>query len=130
VSAPEVNAALAAIQVELGRDPHLAKCPLARQSGPDGTCANCGRAMWMHPTRHDTCGAFCWVTEDTLTAAQVSQIAATAGIPPILRIACDRARGLALEPLYVREARQTCAVAINTAKREARRALELASKAP
>jgi hypothetical protein len=102
----------AAIFVKLGRDSQHATCGLARESGPDATfaCANCGRAQWMHSTRHDTCGQFCWVTERSLTDRQIGQLA------------CSRAcNDYALAPYYVQQARQTCAAAIDNAKRDARK---------
>lgn len=112
----------ATIHVELGRDPHLATCGLAKEGGPDATlaCAECGRALWMHATRHDTCGLFCWVTRRSLTAKQIGQLGTIADLPDELREAC--ATALQIRPLadyYVQEARQTCATAINRAKREA-----------
>ena len=118
-------AAAAAIYVVLGHDKHLASCGLAKESGPDATlaCAYCGRALWMHATRHDTCGQFCWVTERSLTDKQIGQMAAISSLPDEIRLACSRARNsYALAPYYVREARQTCAAAINNAKHAARKA--------
>jgi hypothetical protein len=113
----------AAIVVKLGRDPHLKDCGLALEGGADATlaCAKCGRALWMHATRHDTCGQFCWVTEQTLTDQQIGLLACAAGLPDAIRIACGKAlNDYALAPGYVREAKQVCAVAINSAKRAAR----------
>jgi hypothetical protein len=117
--------AAAAIYVKLGRDSHLKDCGLAKESGPDATlaCAECGRALWMHATRHDTCGYFCWVTERTLTDKQIGQLGTIANLPDEIRQACARAlNSYALADYYVREARQKCANAINSAKREARKA--------
>ena len=114
----------AAIHVKLGRDPHLADCGLAKESGPDATlaCAECGRALWMHATRHDTCGYFHWVTERTLTDQQIGLLGTIAGLPDEVRQACARAlNDYALAPYYVREAKQRCAAAINDAKWEARK---------
>jgi hypothetical protein len=114
----------AVIVVALDRDPHLADCGLAKESGPDATlaCAECGRALWMHSTRHDTCGQFCWVTERSITDRQIGQLAAASDLPTEIRTACARAlNDYALAPYYVREARQMCAVAINSAKRASRR---------
>lgn len=131
MSAPEVRAgvkawspAAAAIRVKLGRDPQHADCDLAKKGGPDATlaCAKCGRAMWMHATRHDTCGQFCWVTERSLTDQQIGLLGTIAGLPEMIRVACSRAlNDYGLAPGPVREARQTCAVAINTAKHAARK---------
>jgi len=116
--------AAAAILAKLGRDSQHATCGLARESGPDATlgCAECGRALWMHATRHDTCGQFCWVTHRSLTDRQIGQLAAIAGLPEKIRHACaQRSNDYALGPYYVQQARQTCAAAINNAKRAARK---------
>lgn len=113
--------AAAAISVKLGRDHHLASCDLAKEGGPDATlaCAECGRALWMHSTRHDTCGYFHWVIERTLTDKQVGQLGTIAGLPDEIRQACARSlNSYALAPCYVREARLKCAAAINNAKRD------------
>jgi hypothetical protein len=74
--APEIGAAMARFQVDVderiwcalyadggARDAHHERCQLAKASGPHGTlaCKECGRARWMHATRHDTCGQFRWV---------------------------------------------------------------------
>ena len=119
----EWQLAAAAIYVKLGRDPHLATCGLAKESGPDATlaCSNCGRALWMHATRHDTCGQFCWVTERSLTDKQIGELGTIFGVPEEIRRACAQAlNSYSLAPYYVREARQRCATAINNAKRKAR----------
>lgn len=111
----------ATIYVKLGRDPHLADCGLAKESGPDAThaCAECGRALWMHATRHDTCGQFCWVTKRSLTDRQIGQLGTIAGLPDEIRHACYCAlNNYALSPHSLQEARQLCANAINRAKRE------------
>lgn len=116
--------AAAAIGVALDRDDHLADCGLAKESGPDATlaCDYCARALWMHATRHDTCGSFCWVTEHSLTDRQIGQLAAIEELPADVRRACSRAlNDYALAHGYVREARQACAAAINTAKQQARK---------
>jgi hypothetical protein len=115
----------ATIWIALDHDPHLADCDLARDGGPDATitCAECGRAYWMHATRHDTCGQFCWVTGRELTDRQIGQLASTAGLPDEIRQACSRALNMyALAPYYVNQARQICAAAINGAKRQAHEA--------
>jgi len=115
--------AAATIRVVLGHDPHQAGCDLAQESGPDATlaCAACGRALWMHATRHDTCARVCWVTEDTLTEQQIGLLGTAPSLPEMIRLACSRAlNDYGLAPGYVREAKRTCAVAINTAKRAAR----------
>jgi hypothetical protein len=121
---PTWQSATAEIRVWLGRDPHLADCELARAGGPDATlaCAECGRALWMHATRHDTCGKFCWVTEETLTAQQIGLLGTIVDLPETIRRACSRAlNDYGLAPYYVREARQACTAAINNAKHAARR---------
>ena len=127
------QSAAAAIFVKLGRDSQHATCGLAKESGPDATlaCANCGRALWMHATRHDTCGYFCWVTERSLTDKQIGQLGTITNLPDELRQACARAlNSYALADYYVREARQKCANAINSAKREAwKRSLKQAEEA-
>lgn len=117
---PTWQVTAATIHVQLGRDKHLATCDLARKGGPDATiaCAECGRAKWMHGTRHDTCGQFRWVTERTLTGRQIGLLGTIPDLPETIRTACRQAlddQGLA--PYYVQKARQSCAVAINTAKR-------------
>jgi hypothetical protein len=115
--------AAAAIFVQLGRDKHLASCELAKDGGPDATlaCASCGCALWKHATRHDTCGQFCWVTEQSLTDQQISLLRTIGDLPETIRAACHRAlNDYGLAPYYVREAKQTCAVAINSAKRAAK----------
>ena len=126
--------AAAAIYVKLGRDLQHATCGLAKESGPDATlaCANCGRALWMHATRHDTCGQFCWVTERSLTDTQIGQLGTIAELPDALRAACARAlNSFALADYYVREGRQKCANAINSAKREAwKQSLKKAEEVP
>jgi len=118
----------ATIHVVLGRDEHLATCELARESGPDATlaCAECGRALWMHAIRHETCGQFCWVTERSLTDRQVGLLGTITSLPEWIRLACARSLNDAgLAPYYVREARRVCAAAINGAKRAARDAARI-----
>lgn len=117
--------AAATIYVEpVGHDRHLADCELAKESGPDATlaCAKCGRAMWLHGTRADTCAQFCWVTEHSLTDKQIGLLGMIEDLPDELRQACARAlSNYGLAPYYVRQARQHCAAAINNAKRHARK---------
>jgi hypothetical protein len=110
----------AMIVVPLGRDTHLARCGLAKAAGPDGTlaCATCGRALWMHATRHDTCGQFCWLTEWTLTPEHVETLRSIQDLPEAILTACEIAFGTSLGAYYVREARRACATAINEAKRQ------------
>lgn len=119
------QSAAATIRVKLKSDRHLADCDRARSSGPDATlaCCECGRALWMHATRHDTCGCFCWVTEQSLTERQIGLLGTIPDLPEMIRLACSRAlNDYGLSPYYVHEARRACAVAINNAKRAAREA--------
>lgn len=114
----------AKIEVKLQRDPHLADCGLAKSNGPDATlaCEECGRAMWMHKTRHDTCSRFQWVTERSLTISQILTLRLVPGIPVEVRSACGRALNeFGLGAGIVRDARFKIAAAINEAKREARK---------
>jgi len=113
--------AAAAIRVELGRDTQHKDCDLAKAGGPDATlaCAVCGRALWLHATRHDTCTQFSWITEPALTAQQIIQLRAISDLPPDIHTACAYALFDNARAPYVRTVRQTCADAINTAKREA-----------
>lgn len=64
-SEPDWKLTAATIPVQLDHDTHLADSSLARAGSPDATyaCAECGRAKWMHGTRHDTCTQFCWGKE-------------------------------------------------------------------
>ncbi len=120
---PAWQTAAAAIRVVIGHDKHLADCGLAQESGPDATlaCAACGCALWKHGTRHDTCGQFCWVTDRSLTEQQIGLLGTAPGLPEMIRLACSRAlNDYGLAPGYVQEAKRTCAVAINSAKRAAR----------
>jgi hypothetical protein len=111
------------IRLQLKRDQHLADCELAKAE-PDATlaCAECGRAQWMHETRHDTCGQFCWVTMNTITDKQIGQIATIDDLPADVRKACYYAlNNFALGDGVIRDAKRTCASAINTAKRKTRK---------
>lgn len=116
----EAVAAIGAIQIRLPTDDHLSKCQLARESGPDATlaCASCGRARWMHRTRHDTCGSFCYVTGANITTDQIDALRhIEVAMPQAIRVACARALNeFGLGGHAVREARITCAAAINMAK--------------
>lgn len=109
----------ASIHVQLDQDPHLASCQLARSGGADATlaCACCGRALWMHGTRHDTCSQFHWVTEQSLTPEQIRQLRCVTGLPEPIHLACSLAiNDNCFAPSVVYKARQTCAAAINAAK--------------
>lgn len=115
----------AAIYVQLGHDSHLADCGSVKDAGPDATlaCSECGRALWMHATRHDTCGQFCWVTERSLTDRQIGLLGAIENLPEAIRRACSQAlNDYGLAPGLVRDAKRVCAAAINNAKHAARKA--------
>lgn len=126
----EAVAAIVAIPTPLETDGHLADCSLAKRGGPDATlaCAYCGRARWMHRTRHDTCGSFSYVTESGITADQITALRSIPiAIPQRIRVSCARALNEfgGFSPVEVRDARRACAAAINTAKnRSADSALE------
>ena len=110
---------VASIPVDLGEDPHLADCELAKKGGPEATlaCAECGRAQWMHATRHDTCGMFCWVTHRTITDDQLRKLGEAIGLPEAIRVECGKARnGYGLAAGLVRDAKIACAAAINNTK--------------
>jgi hypothetical protein len=112
------------VRVDLPRDPQHEDCKLAQDGWPDSTlaCAECGRALWVHATRHDTCPQFCWVTEQSITDRQIGQLATVADIPDEVRLACGRSLSdFLLAPPDIREARQTCATVINNAKHAARK---------
>jgi hypothetical protein len=116
---PDWKLTAAAIPVQLDHDLHLADSSLARAGGPDATlaCAECGRAKWMHGTRHDTCGQFCWVTADGLIVQQLKLLEIAPALPKTLRQQCSHTlNNQGLAPYHVRAARQSCAVAINLAK--------------
>jgi hypothetical protein len=103
--------------IVLGTDPHLARCDLAKRSGPHATlsCAECGRARWMHATRHDTCGQFSWVAT-SLPAALIEIFQLVPSIDHDVAVACSRARnGFGLSPGLVRDNRRTLVAAINAA---------------
>lgn len=114
---------LAGIPVTLGRDMHLATCDRSVDAGPTGTlaCAHCGRARWMHGTRYDTCASFDWVTEDTLTNAQIEAVLSFPGISSGLAEACKIAMLTAdvVGAGRLREARQMIAGTIGQAKNRA-----------
>jgi hypothetical protein len=120
---PWQTTAAVVIHTDLGRDDQLATCGLAKASGPDATlaCDECGRALWMHSTRHDTCGQFCWVTARSITDKQIGQLGTIAGLPDEIRHACFCAlTSYAQHRAWGEQtARQLCASAINSAKRAA-----------
>ena len=104
-----------------GRDLHLAECDLARAGGPTATlaCAECGRAKWMHETRHDTCPQFKWVTGNRITDEQIMQLRHIRGINHDIQVACGRAlNDFGVFPAFdVRVARNQCAEVINATRR-------------
>jgi hypothetical protein len=110
---------VADIQFDLVRDTHLADCGLAKASGPDATlaCADCGRAKWMHSTRHDTCGQFQWVRPSGITREVADQLLYAEDLKEIknLERACQRMLGLNYWG-SVWEAQNLIAKVINTAK--------------
>jgi len=116
----DADRALAEIRIELDRDLHLAKCGLAKSGGPDATlaCAECGRAQWMHGTRHDTCSQFCYVTSYTITSEMLQVLRFAHITPHEVRVSCSRAlNDFGLNDAMVREAKRTCAAAFNRQRR-------------
>lgn len=100
----------------LPRDPHLADCELARAGGPYATvaCASCGRARWMHATRHDTCPQHCWVEVATLRDDQIAVVRFVQGISRELAVACSRAlNDFGLAPGPRRDARRAVCAMVN-----------------
>lgn len=119
---------ISAVPINLDRDRHIERCTLAQAAGPDGTlaCAECGRALWMHSTRHDTCGSFCWVTYRSLTEAQIQALRFVRTLSHDLKIACAKAlneTGMHA-PGIVGEARRVIAGAINNVYARTRREAE------
>ena len=111
---------IAAMVISLGRDTHLERCDLAKRGGPDGTLARaeCGRARWMHRTRHDTCGQFCYVTVNTITDVLICAVGLHPDTSAELRNACRRATniGLYLGDGLVRDAKRDVAMFINATR--------------
>lgn len=116
---------IAVVPIALDRDRHIERCTLAQAAGPDGTlaCAECGRALWMHSTRHDTCGSFCWITYRSVTYAQIQALRFVRTLSHDLKIACARAMNETgmHAPGTVVDARRVIAGAINNAYARARR---------
>lgn len=109
----------AATPSKLGLDLHLADCETARGYRATLACAECGRARWMHGTRHDTCAAFAWVTKHTVTKAQIRKLmeidASCVDMSrQELRGLCERALGGGDGPAWVAKG-MICGI-INTAK--------------
>jgi hypothetical protein len=103
--------------IALGTDVHLARCDLAGRSGPHATlaCAECGRARWMHATRHDTCGQFSWVAR-TPPDSLIEVFRLVPGIDREIAVACSRAlNSFGLAPGPIRDGKLTVAAAINAA---------------
>jgi hypothetical protein len=101
-----------------GTDPHLAQCDLARRSGAHATlaCVECGRARWMHATRHDTCGQFSWVKVATIPDGLIEIFRLVPGLSHDLAVACSRAlNDFGLAPGPRRDSQRTVAAAINAA---------------
>lgn len=104
--------------ITLGTDPHQARCDLAKRSGPHATlaCVECGRARWMHATRHDTCGQFSWVAAATIPDDLIITFRLVPGIDHDLAVACSRAlNDFGLAPGPQRDSKRTVAAAINAA---------------
>jgi len=104
--------------IVLGTDAHLARCDLAKRSGPHATlaCVECGRARWMHATRHDTCGQFGWVAAATIPDALIEIARLVPGIDHDIAVACSRAlNDFGLAPGPMRDSKRAVAAAINAA---------------
>ena len=126
-----VRAVDAAVRVTLHRDTHLERCELARKGGPDATlaCVECGRAKWMHGTRHDTCGQFSYVHGSTITELQIVSLRHVPSIPHEIKVQCSRALNeFGLAPGLVRDAKRQVAGFINYCKRRASDALNAAAR--
>lgn len=112
-----VMAVDAAFPIKLGVDLHLAT---GRSPREIAACADCGRAMWMHGTRHDTCVTFSWVTKHTITESQIRTLMGIARRREPTVADCEEALGKRGEgPAWV--AKGVCAAIINTAKNRALR---------
>jgi hypothetical protein len=104
--------------IALDTDSHLACCDLAKRSGPHATlgCVECGRARWMHSTRHDTCGQFSWVSAATIPDELIEAFRFVPGVDLATLVACSRAlNDFGLAPGPRRDSKRTVAAAINAA---------------
>lgn len=114
---------LSAVPRRAGVDDHLADCSLAKSSGPDATlaCATCGRAQWMHATRHDTCGQWCWVDLVDMTSEAIAALRLVEGLPLEQQVNCARAlNDFGLAPGIVRDAKRALVSFINGTYHSAR----------
>lgn len=113
----EAESAILAIRIDLGRDLQHANSDPAKRGGPDATlaCAECGRAQWMHGTRHDTCGQFCYVTFRDITHEMIQVLRFVSSVSHEVKVACSRALNEfgGHSDVTVREAKQTCSAAFN-----------------
>lgn len=122
---------LSELPVRVGRDTHLERCDLAKRGGPDATlaCAECGRARWMHRTRHDTCGQFCYVTHYTITELEIQTLRFVESTPHDVKVACSRALNeFGLSGHLVREAKRLCAAEFNRTMGRVRDAINARAK--
>jgi hypothetical protein len=104
--------------IVLGTDAHLSRYDLAKRSGPHATlaCVECGRARWMHATRHDTCGQFSWVAAATISDELITIFRLVAGLDHDIAVECSRAlNDFGLAPGPQRDSKRTVAAAINAA---------------
>lgn len=112
----------AAFPIRLGLDMHLASKERT-DSGETAACAECGRAMWMHGTRHDTCEHFAWITKRGITNSDIETLKEILGrsdrpattLGETWQTTCATALGTEVGPAWV--ARGQCAALINTAKK-------------
>lgn len=113
----EYEASVLEIEIRMDRDTHLERCDLAKRGGPDATlaCDECGRARWMHRTRHDTCGSFCYVTVRSISDDQIMQLRCIPTASHEIKLACAKALNEfgVHAPTTVRDARKVCAAEIN-----------------
>lgn len=115
--------ATATLHVQLNHDTN--PCNRTRDKDPDAplACAHCGNALWTHASNHATCTQFCWVTERSLSLRQIRHLRSAPDLPEDIHLACSIAiNDHCFASTLVYKARQTCAAAINEAKRFARNA--------
>lgn len=128
----DAELALGELPVRLGRDTHLERCDLAKRGGPDATlaCVECGRARWMHRTRHDTCAQFCYVVASTITDLEIQTLRFVESTSLDVRVACSRALNeFGLADGLVREAKKKCAAEFNRTMGRIRDAINDRAKA-